>query len=100
MKDVLKAINVVRTHIVESEMGGNVDKQDPWHPLLASLWRLHMKVEDEIDLNRSVPCKTCIVGTSMSKDSTIPGAIFIYEGEGVELDLEFERCPKCGRRLL
>jgi hypothetical protein len=43
----LMAFASCQTYIIESEMEGEVDKDDPWYPTLQGLWDLQEKFEEE-----------------------------------------------------
>jgi len=45
--------NVVE-YIVESEMGGVIDKEDSYYPTLLALWDLLEKVLDEQEIMRGI----------------------------------------------
>tara|TARA_Y100001951_G_C11159585_1_gene193993 strand:+ start:429 stop:605 length:177 start_codon:yes stop_codon:yes gene_type:complete len=45
-----KAIQVIQNYIIESEMEGYVDKDDPWYPTYLALSDLKEKVLDEEEI--------------------------------------------------
>tara|TARA_R100000963_G_scaffold21164_1_gene14841 strand:- start:167 stop:316 length:150 start_codon:yes stop_codon:yes gene_type:complete len=46
--DNLKAINKIIEYIIYSEMEGEIDKNDSWHPTLESLQELKEKILEEL----------------------------------------------------
>ncbi len=49
---VSTAIRKVQDYIVNSEMGGELDKEDPWYPTFDRLDELLEKVLDEEDMEK------------------------------------------------
>ena len=47
METLLQCIFTIRDYIVDSEMEGKVDKNDPWYPTYQALGELKDKIETE-----------------------------------------------------
>lgn len=50
VKTMIETIPDMQQWIIDSEMGGKLDKTDPFYPIYVNLTELESKMKDEIDL--------------------------------------------------